>query len=137
MRFCGRIKSPQKCGHANFSEATEVQIIEMQRKNINTNVLQHLCTRIFKCRKINHSYLCVCCATIRLLLNLSNGILQRFTIIARFIGFSFHASPMVYSGYRVIFAPSCFFFHLRFCLVLNSPKQCCGRREIMLYTEIY
>ena len=44
--------------------------------------------QIFKGRKMNRSCLTVCFATMRLLLNVSHVILQRFTIIARFIGFN-------------------------------------------------
>lgn len=58
-------------------------------------------------------------------------ILQRFTIIASFIDVSLHALPPVCTGYSVIFAPWYFRFFLRFCLVLNSPQQCCGKREMI------
>lgn len=44
----------------------------------------------------------------RLLLNVSHIIFQRFTIIARFIGFSLLALQLKYTGYRAIFAP-CYF----------------------------
>lgn len=43
----------------------------------------------------------------------SHVFLQRLTIIARFISFSFHALPLVYTGCRAIFAPWYFCFFLR------------------------
>lgn len=71
------------------------------------------------CLKINCSCLCVCYATMRLLLNMPHVILQSFTINAKFIGLRFHALPLEYTGYRIIFALCYFHFYLRFCLILN------------------
>ena len=70
-----------------------IKIIAMQRTTIRTNTVQRFvcshewCT-IFKGCKTSRSCLCVCCATMRLLLNMLNIIVQRFTIIARFISFN-------------------------------------------------
>lgn len=43
--------------------------------------------KIFKGCKMNCSCLCVCCTTMRLLLNVFHLILQHFTVIAQFINF--------------------------------------------------
>jgi hypothetical protein len=59
--------------------------IAIQRTNISTTVLQrfvysHEWCAIYKGRKMNRSSKCVRCATMRLLLNVSHVILQRFTM---------------------------------------------------------
>ena len=70
-----------------------IKILAMQRTTVRTNVVQRFvcshewCT-IFKDRKTSRSCLCVCCATMRLLLNMLHVIVQRFMIIARFISFN-------------------------------------------------
>ena len=70
-----------------------IKIIAMQRTTVRTNVAQRFvcshewCT-IFKGRKTSRSCRCVCCATMRLLLNMLHVIVQRLTIIARFISFN-------------------------------------------------
>lgn len=98
--------------HIIQTRLNAIQIIAMQHTDISKYVLQRLvysqerCT-IFKDRIIYCSCLCICCATIRLLLTVCHATLQRFTIIARLIGFSVHALPLVYTGllsHRDIFA---------------------------------
>ena len=74
-----------------------IKIIAMQRTTVRTNVVQRFvcshewCT-IFKGRKTSRSCLCVCCATMRLLLNMLYVIVQRFTIIARLISINLPCS---------------------------------------------
>ena len=82
-----------------------IKIIAMQRTTVRTNVVQRFvcshewCT-IFKGRKTSRSCLCVCCATMRLLLNMLHVIVQRFTIIARFISFHIESfRPISYKCY--------------------------------------
>ena len=99
--FSGRIKSHQNSWHAHYSDA--IKIIAMQRKIVRTNVVQRFvcshewCT-IFKGRKTSRSCLCVCCATMRLLLNMLHVIVQRFTMISQhdLSASIFHAVPLVY-----------------------------------------
>lgn len=109
-----------------------IRIIAVQ--NINTTDLQRFVysqerCKIYKDHNINCSCCCVCCATMRLLLNVFHVNLQRFNIIATFIDFSFHALPLIFTGYRFIFVPLYFRLYLRFWLVLNSPKQCCCKKR--------
>lgn len=64
-----------------------------------------LCTRKSNARFlkiIRQNYSCLS-ALVRLWLNGSHVILKHFTTIAIFIGFSFHALPLVNTGYRVIY----------------------------------
>ena len=74
-----------------------IKIIAMERTTVRTNVVQRFvcshewCT-IFKGRKTSRSCLCVYCATMRLFLNMLHVIVQRFTIIARFISFNLPCS---------------------------------------------
>ena len=74
--------------------------IAIQRTNIRTSVLQRFacsqewCT-IYKGRKMNRSCKCVRCATMRLLLNVSHVILQRFTLHEWSSSIS-RALPLVY-----------------------------------------
>lgn len=82
-------RSPQNSGHAPYSES--------KQDHLNEHVTLFLCIArtIHDSCKIKCKCLRVCCATIRQLLNLTHVILQRFNIIARFIGFSFHALSLV------------------------------------------
>lgn len=107
--FFGRIKPP-KIVDTIHTLQNATQIIEMQSTNIGTNVLQRStylqdrCT-IFKDHEINSSCLCLCCATMKLLLKMTLVILPRYTTNAMFIDFSLHALPLVCTGYIVNFAP--------------------------------
>lgn len=79
--------------HTIQTRPNATQIITMQHTNISMNILQRFVlsqewSTIFKGRKMNRSCLCACFATLRLLLNVSHVILERFTIIARFISFN-------------------------------------------------
>lgn len=70
-----------------------IHIFALQRTNISTDVLQIFVysqerCMIFKDRMINCSCLCVCCATMRLLLKMSNVILQ-FYYHCKFYRFQF------------------------------------------------
>lgn len=73
MRLSGQIKSTQKSGHALYSDTTECD------PNYCNAAHEHLYKR---------SCLRVCLATIRLSHNVSHVILQRFTIITRYISFN-------------------------------------------------
>ena len=94
--------------HKIQTRPNAIKIIAMQRTNISTNVLQHFvysqewCT-IYQGRMMNRSCLCFCFATMRLLLNVSHVILQRFTIIARFISFNLPCfATTIYTLYKHI-----------------------------------
>lgn len=78
---------------------------------------------IFEDRKINPSCLFVCNATLRLLLNVSNVLMQRFIFSARFIGPSFNSSLLVYTGYRVILSRAKFASTYGFALAWICPHN--------------
>ena len=73
--------------HTFQRRSNAIQIIAMQHIKHSYERLvysKEWCT-IFKGRKMNRSCLCVCFATVKLLLNVSDVILQCFTINAQFI----------------------------------------------------
>lgn len=80
--FSGHIESPQNREIAHYSEATKYD------PNCRSATHKHLYERLTtfcmnnKGPKMNHSWLCVCFATLRLLLKVSYVILQCFTSIA-------------------------------------------------------
>ena len=94
-----------------------IKIIAMQHTTVRTNVVQRFvcshewCT-IYKGRKTSRSCLFVCCATMRLLLNMLHVIVQRFTIIfiARFISFNLPCcATSMYTMYKhLCFDHGCF-----------------------------
>lgn len=71
-----------------------IRIIAMQCTYISTNFLQRFVYSQdrflnFNDHKMNQSCVCVCCATIRMMLSVSPVILQRFTILDKSFGLSF------------------------------------------------
>ena len=96
--FSGRIKSHQNHWHAQYSDATKCDqnyrnaTHDRSYERRTTFCLLARVMHDFFGRKTSRSCLCVCCATMRLLLNMLHVIVQRFTIIARFISFNLPCS---------------------------------------------
>lgn len=88
MRFSGRINSPLNSGLKHYSDPTECDPNYCNATNEHLyERLTTFCT-IFKGPNMNHSWLRVCFATLRLLLKVSHVILKRFTIIAPLVSFN-------------------------------------------------
>ena len=91
MCFIGRIKSLQNSGHAHHSDTIECNpnYRNAMHKHFASFCVLTKVMHNFKDRTMNCSCLCVCFATMRLLLNVFHGVLQCFIIIALFISFNF------------------------------------------------